>query len=119
MAIVVGGVLRLGADMDQHQHNQVGGEIRQRMHGIGNHCRTVTQHARHKLEQHQSRVGGTAHKRHFIYFPFTLHFIHSHSLYSFPPRRRSIKAVMSAMFTPSLPLTSAQMGQMTSLPPNK
>ena len=44
----------------ENNHDNVGDEIGERVHGIGNHCGTITDKSGNELEQHQQEVGDGA-----------------------------------------------------------
>ena len=71
-------VLRLVGDAGKNEHDNVGGEVGQRVHRIGYHGRTVSRDAGQEFEHDQYEVDETSRPRHFInlFFPFGLfHFV--------------------------------------------
>ena len=73
MSIVVRLILGLTADMHKNEHDDIGHEVAQRVHGIGNHRCTMPHDARHELEDEQHHVHSTTQQRHLVYFLVSLH----------------------------------------------
>ena len=73
MPIVVRLVLRLTADTDEHQHNNIGDKVRQRVDGISHHRSTMPQNASHELKDEQHHVDHPSDKGYLIYFFIPFH----------------------------------------------
>ena len=73
MPVVMVSILRFGTHVDKGQHDDIGDEIRERVHGIGNHRRAMSHDTRNKLEGQQRHIARTAHQRHLIYLFLSIH----------------------------------------------
>ncbi len=82
-------VCRLAAKAHKHQHHHIGGEVGERMHGIGNHRGRVAEHARRKFDNEQHHIDDAARDGHSVNVLFSVHGcmgLFLHLSVSCPPR---------------------------------
>jgi hypothetical protein len=72
VAVVVPLVARLAGDSDEHQHDDVGDEVAQRMHRVGHHRRTPAHDSGHELQHYQQGVDRRSDQRHPVYLLLSL-----------------------------------------------
>ena len=73
MPVLVRFVGRFAADAHKHQHDDICDKVGQRVHRIGNHCRTMSHNARHKLKQQEHHIHGATNHRYLIYLFISFH----------------------------------------------
>ena len=73
MTVIVRGILRLGADAHENHYHDIGQEIGEGMHRIGNHGAASAQDAGGEFKGHQQQVPQGSDKRHPADLLFAVH----------------------------------------------